>query len=153
MTPENTLFELPDDQDHIFKARDHLPLVLYFYPRDNTPGCSIEGQEFTTLQGEYKKLGYEIAGVSRNSVESHQKFRIKKSLGIILLSDPEGKVCRQYGVVKEKSLFGKISLGIERSTFVLDKDGQIIIEERKVKALGHARRLLKKLKEITKKEN
>ena len=70
-----------------------------------------------------------------------------------MLSDPEGKVCRQYGVVKEKSLFGKISLGIERSTFVLDKDGQIIIEERKVKALGHARRLLKKLKEITKKEN
>ncbi|PZO94790.1 MAG: hypothetical protein DI620_01540 [Haemophilus parainfluenzae] len=85
MTPENTLFELPDDQDHIFKARDHLPLVLYFYPRDNTPGCSIEGQEFTTLQGEYKKLGYEIAGVSRNSVESHQKFRIKRKLTFFIL--------------------------------------------------------------------
>lgn len=153
MIPENTLFQLPDDQGHIFKAKDHLPLVLYFYPKDNTPGCSIEGQEFTTLQGEYQKLGYEIAGISRDSTESHQKFRIKKSLGITLLSDKEGEVCRQYGVLKEKSLFGKINLGIERSTFVLDKNGQIIIAERKVKALGHAKRLLKKLKEIAEKEN
>ena len=135
-------FTLTDHTGNVFQSAQHLPLIVYFYPKDNTPGCSTEATEFSSLYNDFKALGYEIVGISRDSVASHQKFVCKLDIPFALLSDPDETVCQQFGVMKEKNMYGKKVWGIERSTFVLDKQGKIVQEWRKVKAAEHAASVL-----------
>ena len=143
----NYLFTLPDQNGNDFATADHLPLVLYFYPKDSTPGCTTEAQEFSALLPEFQALGFQVAGVSLDSVASHQKFVCKYALEVPLLSDKDETVCRLFDVIKEKNMYGKKVFGIERSTFVLDAQGNISREWRKVKAAGHAQAVLDALRE------
>jgi peroxiredoxin Q/BCP len=117
-------------------ARGH-SLVIYFYPKDNTPGCTAESQGFRDLYSEFRKAGCEVVGISRDSIKSHENFKAKFSLPFTLLSDAEEKVCTQFGVIKLKKLYGKEVRGIERSTFVLDKRGALRREWRGVKVDNH----------------
>ncbi len=118
-------------------------LVIYFYPKDNTPGCTAESQHFRDLYADFKKAGAEIVGISRDSIKSHENFKAKFSLPFALLSDGEEKACTQFGVIKMKKLYGKDVRGIERSTFVLDKHGALRHEWRGVKVENHAAEVLK----------
>jgi len=118
-------------------------LVLYFYPKDDTTGCTREAQDFTTLAPEFAKAGAAVLGVSKDSVASHAKFTAKHGLGIPLGSDPEGVVIERYGSWVEKSLYGRKYMGIDRSTFLIDKAGKVARVWRKVKTPGHAAEVLK----------
>jgi peroxiredoxin Q/BCP len=117
-------------------------LVIYFYPRDMTSGCTRESQEFRDLDKAFRKAGTQIVGVSRDSLASHDKFAAKESLPFPLLADTEEKVCKLFDVIKQKSLYGRKYLGIERSTFLLDGSGRLQEEWRKVKVAGHAEAVL-----------
>lgn len=117
-------------------------VILYFYPKDNTPGCTVEGQEFNQLYPQFQAANTEVFGVSRDSVKSHDKFICKFNFKFELLSDEDENLCKIFDVIKEKNMYGKKVLGIERSTFVLDEKGKIVGEFRKVKALGHAQEML-----------
>jgi len=121
-------------------------IVLYFYPKDGTPGCTREATEFRDLMKEFEKEDIVILGVSKDSVKSHQKFKQKHDLPFTLLSDPEGKVLDLYGVWKKKSLYGRTFMGTERTTFLIDEKGVITKIYRKVKAKGHAQICLLDLK-------
>ncbi len=118
-------------------------LVIYFYPKDNTPGCTTESQHFRDLYPEFQKAGCEVVGISRDSIKSHENFKSKFNLPFALLSDSEEKACSQFGVIKIKKLYGKEVRGIERSTFVLDKHGVLRHEWRGLKVEGHAQEVLK----------
>lgn len=118
------------------------PLVLFFYPRDNTPGCTIENQDFARLYPEFIKLGYDVIGVSRDTIKSHCNFADKFNLPFPLLADPDEIVCNLFGVMKNKKMYGKDVRGIERSTFIFDKKHNIIKEWRKVKVDDHAQEVL-----------
>ena len=118
-------------------------VVLYFYPKDDTPGCTVEGKDFSKLYKNFQKIGAEVLGVSRDSLASHEKFKKKYKYTVDLLSDPEAQLCQAFGVLKEKLMFGKKVFGLERSTFVLSPDGEVIKEWRKVKVPGHAKEVLK----------
>ena len=120
-------------------------LVIYFYPKDNTPGCTIESRGFSKLANEFKNLNTEIVGVSKDNITSHKKFKEKYKLPFDLLSDPEGTMCEAYGAWGEKSLFGKKYLGIIRSTFLINTQGNIINSWYKVKVKSHASAVLEKL--------
>ncbi len=122
--------------------------VLYFYPRDNTPGCTTQAVDFSAKAAALKKLGARVIGVSQDSFESHEKFRAKHKLNIELLSDPQGELCHKFGVIQEKSLYGKKFMGIVRSTFVLDEKGKILREWRKVKVPGHVDEVIQFLKDL-----
>lgn len=113
-------------------------IVLFFYPKDSTPGCTLEGQQFNQYLSEFKKINCVVIGVSRDSVKSHQNFCQKQGYQFDLLSDIEEKLCQIFDVIKEKNMYGKKVIGIERSTFVLNAKGDIVLEYRKVKADGHA---------------
>jgi peroxiredoxin Q/BCP len=126
------------------------PVVLYFYPKDSTPGCTQEGQEFQALADEFAARGALILGVSRDSVASHERFRAKQGFTFDLLSDPDGAVCRAYDVIREKNMYGKTVLGIERSTFLIDADGVLREAWRKVKVKDHARAVLERLDRLLK---
>lgn len=139
-------FTLPSSDNSLFNSQEHLPLVVYFYPKDNTPGCTTEGLDFNRLLPEFTALGYTVVGISRDSVKTHQNFCAKQGFRFPLLSDTDESVCRQFDVIKLKKLYGKESLGIERSTFVLDKQGEISHEWRQVKVAGHAQTVLDTLK-------
>lgn len=139
------LFSLPDAQGQEFNAADHLPLVLYFYPKDSTPGCTTEAEEFNALLPQFLQLGYTVVGISRDSAKSHQKFINKLNLQFNLLCDVNETVCRQFDVIKEKNMYCKKVLGIERSTFILNHNGHIIHEWRKFRAAGHAQQVLNTL--------
>lgn len=139
------LFSLPDAQGQEFNAADHLPFVLYFYPKDSTPGCTTEAEEFNALLPQFLQLGYTVVGISRDSAKSHQKFINKLNLQFNLLCDVNETVCRQFDVIIEKNMYGKKVLGIERSTFILNHNGHIIHEWRKVRAAGHAQQVLNTL--------
>jgi peroxiredoxin Q/BCP len=117
-------------------------LVIYFYPKDNTPGCTTEAQQFRDLYADFSKAGCEVVGISRDSIKSHENFKAKFTLPFALLSDAEETVCEQFGVIKLKNMYGKQVRGIERSTFVLDKKGVLSREWRKIKADGHAQEVL-----------
>ncbi|GAB0174135.1 MAG: peroxiredoxin [Candidatus Altimarinota bacterium] len=119
--------------------------LLYFYPKDDTPGCTLEAQDFTRLKDEFKALGIHIIGVSKDSEISHAKFRDKCNLGIELISDTSGELHEQFGVIGEKKNYGKVYIGVIRSTFLLDENGEILQEWRNVKAKGHAEKLLKEI--------
>jgi thioredoxin-dependent peroxiredoxin len=123
-------------------------LVLYFYPRDNTPGCTKEGEAFRDLHSQFKKAGAVVLGVSPDSVASHDKFIAKMSFPFALLADPEQEVCKLFDVIQEKSMYGKKYLGVERSTFLIDATGVLRREWRKVKVPGHAEEVLAAVKEL-----
>ena len=113
-------------------------VVLYLYPKDNTPGCTQEGEDFRDLYKEFKKLKTEIYGISRDSLKSHEGFKTKYKYPFELISDPDEKLCNLFDVIKEKNMYGKQYMGIERSTFLINKDGKLSAEWRKVKVNGHA---------------
>jgi len=117
-------------------------LVIYFYPRDMTSGCTRESQDFRDLYGAFRKAGAQVVGVSRDSVASHDKFVSRESLPFALLADTDEKVCKLFDVIKQKSLYGRKYLGVERSTFLLDGTGRVRQEWRKVKVPGHAEEVL-----------
>ena len=117
-------------------------LVLYFYPRDNTPGCTLEGQQFAALAPQFAEAGVTLLGISRDSIASHEKFRAQMRFPFDLLSDPDEAVCRQFDVIHEKNMYGRKVLGIQRSTFLLDAAGVLRREWRGVKVEGHAQEVL-----------
>lgn len=116
--------------------------VVYFYPKDDTSGCTKEGQEFTALAADFAHAGVEVIGVSKDSIASHAKFRSKYDLGVTLASDPDGVACEAWGVWVEKSMYGRKYMGIERATFLVGADGRIVKAWHKVKVPGHAAEVL-----------
>jgi peroxiredoxin Q/BCP len=118
------------------------PVALYFYPKDSTPGCTTEAQQFRDLHADFAALGCPVLGVSRDSLKSHENFRTKQALPFDLLSDTEETLCTLFAVIKMKKLYGKEVRGIERSTFVIDSDGVLRKEWRGVKVPGHAQEVL-----------
>ena len=125
-------------------------VVIYFYPKDSTPGCTTEGQDFRDRHTKFKRANTVIFGVSRDSLKSHENFKTKQSFPFELISDPDEKLCRQFDVIREKKLYGKTFMGIERSTFLIDKDGKLRGEWRKVKVKGHADEVLEAVKALPK---
>ena len=117
-------------------------LILYFYPKDDTPGCTTQATDFTANINAFDTLGYDIVGVSRDSMESHEKFLAKYDLQIPLISDANEKLCQYFGVIQEKNMYGKITLGLVRSAFVFDKNGVLTHAQRNLRAAGYAQRLL-----------
>jgi peroxiredoxin Q/BCP len=142
-------FEAPSTEG-TFRLSDHAghPVALYFYPRDNTPGCTTEGQQFRDLYPQFEKIGAIVAGVSRDSLKSHENFRTKMALPFPLLSDTEEALCTQFDVIKMKNMYGKQVRGIERSTFVIDASGKLAREWRGVKVPGHAKEVLEFVKTL-----
>lgn len=124
------------------KALRGRKVVLYFYPKDNTPGCTTESEEFRDLHARFKRAGAVVLGVSRDSIASHEKFREKYRLPFPLLSDKDETLCRQFDVIKEKTMYGRKSMGVERSTFLIDEQGKLRREWRKVRVKGHAQEVL-----------
>lgn len=145
MSPKTAVdFILPATGDTDFRLSRHrgFPVVLYFYPKDNTPGCTTEAQNFRDLHAEFIRLECIIAGISRDGLKSHANFADKQCLPFPLLSDADEKVCEQFGVMKLKNLYGKQVRGIERSTFLIDREGCIARTWRGVKVPGHAAEVL-----------
>jgi peroxiredoxin len=123
-------------------------IVLYFYPKDDTPGCTLEGQDFARMYGQFQAAGAEIYGISRDSLASHDKFCNKMGFPFSLLSDSDEKACAAFDVIKDKNMYGKKVRGIERSTFVIDRDGVLRHEWRKVQVDGHAQAVLEVIKAL-----
>ena len=143
-------FTLPatGDQTVTLSALRPSPVVLFFYPRDNTAGCTREAIDFTASLAEFEKAGAKVFGISKDSLTSHDKFIAKKDLGMPLLSDEDSDVCEAYGVWKEKKMYGKTFMGIERSTFVINAEGRIANIWRKVKVDGHVAEVLEAVKAL-----
>lgn len=141
-------FTLEADDGRSVSLKDYAgrKVVLYFYPKDETPGCTAEAVDFRDVAEEFEKQGAAIIGVSRDSVQSHQRFKRNHDLPFTLLSDPEAKVLSLYGVWKKKSLYGRTFMGTERTTFLIDEKGFVIKVYRKVKPKGHAQVCLLDLK-------
>ena len=137
-------FEIASTGNRTFKLSGSLgsPLVLYFYPKDNTPGCTTEGQQFRDLHAEFAKFGCIIHGVSRDSIKSHEGFKSKMGFPFDLLADTDEKVCNLFGVMKMKNMYGRQVRGVERSTFVIDARGSVRRQWRGVKVPGHAQEVL-----------
>jgi peroxiredoxin Q/BCP len=123
-------------------------VVLYFYPKDNTPGCTTQGSDFRDLHREFRRAGCEVFGISRDSLKSHEGFKAKMKFPFELLADPDEAICQQFGVMKQKLMYGKKVRGIERSTFVLDGKGVLAREWRGVKVPGHAQEVLNFVKAL-----
>lgn len=143
-------FELPATGDKNFRLSDYQNriVVIYFYPKDNTPGCTTEAQQFRDLHPAFMDAGCEVIGVSRDSIRSHNNFRTKLDLPFDLLSDADEQLCVQFSVIKMKSMYGKQVRGIERSTFVIDGKRVLRREWRKVKAEGHPQEVLEFVKTL-----
>lgn len=137
-----------DGKEHSLSDYKGKNIVLYFYPKDNTAGCTTEACDFRDNIQSFHNLNAIILGVSRDSLASHDKFITKLSLPFVLLSDPDETVCKLYDVIKEKNMYGKKYMGVERSTFLINKEGILIEEFRKVRVKGHIEKVLDKLKEI-----
>lgn len=144
--PTTTLcdLELPATGNKTVKLSniEHAHLVLYFYPKDSTPGCTTEAQQFRDLYPDFLTAGCEVIGISRDSLRSHENFKAKQNLPFELVSDAEEMLCSLFSVIKDKKLYGKAVRGIERSTFVVDASGTILREWRGVKVPGHAQEVL-----------
>jgi len=123
-------------------------VVLYFYPKDSTPGCTTEGRDFSNLHSKFRRQKTVVLGVSRDSIASHEKFRDKQGFPFDLLSDPDEKLCKAFDVIQEKSMYGRKFMGIERSTFLIDAAGKLRREWRKVKVKGHADEVLEAIKAL-----
>ena len=143
-------FSLPSTGGGTFKRSDlrGKKLVVYFYPKDNTPGCTAEGADFRDRHREFTRAGAEVVGISRDSLKSHEGFKAKMKFPFALLSDADEAVCALFGVMKMKNMYGKKVRGIERSTFVLDGDGAIAREWRGVKVPGHVEEVLNFVKTL-----
>ena len=128
-----------------FKGKN---IVLYFYPKDSTPGCTLEGQDFRDNKSKFSARNTVILGVSRDSIKSHENFKSKQFFSFDLLSDPDEKLCKQFDVIKEKNMYGKKVIGIERSTFLIDENGILVKEWRKVKVKGHVGEVLEEIKKL-----
>lgn len=135
-------FTLPSSSGEDFVSEQHLPLIIYFYPKDSTPGCTTEAQQFRDLHADFLAAGCVLAGVSRDSLRSHENFKTKQALPFELISDTDETLCQRFGVIKEKKLYGKLVRGIERSTFVIDAHGILRREWRGIKVPGHAQEVL-----------
>lgn len=153
MVQENDLapdFELPTE-DGIVRLSElrGKPVVVYFYPKDDTSGCTAEAKDFDALRGAFEEAGAVVVGISPDSVESHAKFRKKHELGLRLASDPDKTAAQAYGVWVEKSMYGRKYMGVERSTFLIDANGRIAKVWRKVKVPGHAQAVLQAVRELS----
>jgi peroxiredoxin Q/BCP len=136
----NTTFRLSEHRGH--------PVVVYFYPKDNTSGCTMEGEQFRDLHAQFKKLGALVVGVSRDSMKSHENFKAKLGFPFELISDADEALCKTFDVIRMKNMYGKQVRGIERSTFLIGPDGTIAQEWRKVKVDGHAAEVLAAVKAL-----
>jgi len=125
------------------------PYIVYFYPKDDTPGCTVEGSQFRDLHKEFLQAGFMVFGVSRDSLASHEKFKAKMNFPFDLLSDSNETMCKLFDVIKEKNMYGKTVLGIQRSTFIIGRHGEIAREWRGVKVDGHAREVLSAAKSMS----
>ena len=143
-------FELSATSGITFKLSNHLgkTLVIYFYPKDNTPGCTTQGIQFRDSYPDFKALNAEIFGISRDSLKSHENFKSKFGFPFELLADTEELACDIFGVIKMKNMYGKQVRGIERSTFIIDKNGRLVHEWRGVKVDGHAQEVLNFIKTL-----
>jgi len=143
-------FSLPSTGNTTFKLSGTRgsKVVLYFYPKDNTPGCTTQGSDFRDLHPQFKRAGTQVFGVSRDSLKSHESFKAKMKFPFELLSDPEEAVCGRFGVMKLKNMYGRKVRGIERSTFVIDQDGVLAREWRGVKVPGHVQEVLNFVKAL-----
>lgn len=143
-------FSLPATGEQNIRLKDlrGQNVVVYFYPKDSTPGCTQEGQDFRELQPRFKRANTLILGVSRDSIKSHENFKTKQDFNFDLLSDADETLCTLFDVIKMKSMYGKQVRGIERSTFLIDSNGVLRQEWRKVKVAGHAETVLAELKEL-----
>lgn len=143
-------FELPATSGHQFKSSIYLGknLIVYFYPKDSTPGCTTQGMQFRDFYSEFQAANTEIVGISRDSLKSHENFKAKFSFPFELLSDTDELACNLFDVIKMKNMYGKQVRGIERSTFVIDKNGVLIKEWRKVKVNGHVEEVLSFIQSI-----
>ena len=141
---------LPNETGDIIDIKDFRPnmVVLFFYPRDNTSGCTREAKDFTENIELFNNLNIKVFGISKDSITSHKKFVKKQNLTVPLLSDEAGSVCEDFGVWKEKSMYGKIYMGIERSTFIIDGSGSVTHEWRKVKVANHVAEVLETVKKL-----
>jgi peroxiredoxin Q/BCP len=143
-------FSLPSTsgEDFSLKKLRGQKVVLYFYPKDSTPGCTTQGIEFSKLSKDFKKYKTQVFGISRDSMKSHDNFKQKQKFQIDLLSDGEEQACGLFDVIHEKNMYGKKVMGVVRSTFVIDEQGKLIKEWRKVKAEGHAADVLQFIKDL-----
>ncbi|UCC13234.1 MAG: peroxiredoxin [Gammaproteobacteria bacterium] len=143
-------FDLPGTAETRFSLADakNRKVVLYFYPKDNTPGCTMESQDFRDLYPEFAGAGADVFGISRDSLQSHENFKAKYDLPFELLSDADETVCKLFDVLKEKIMYGRKVFGIERSTFLIDEDGVLVKEWRKVRVKGHAEEVLEAVREL-----
>ena len=132
------------------KTYEDKNVVIYFYPKDSTPGCTSEGQEFRDFYKKFKKCNTEILGVSRESIKSHENFKSKESFPFELLSDPDEKVCKAFDVMKMKSMYGRQYMGVDRSTFIVNDKGKIIKQWRAVKVKGHVQEVLETIQDLVK---
>jgi len=143
-------FSLSATGGKTFRSKDALgsKLVVYFYPRDNTTGCTSEGEAFRDLHAKFRKAGVAIVGISPDSVTSHEKFKAKYEFPFDLLADESREVCSRFDVIREKSMYGRKFMGVERSTFLFDAEGVLRREWRKVKVPGHAQQVLEAAQEL-----
>jgi peroxiredoxin Q/BCP len=143
-------FRLPDQHAEVVTLTQYrgTPVVLYFYPRDDTPGCTKQACAFRDARAAYEQAGAKVLGVSPDTPASHQKFALKYQLAFTLLADPEKSACQSYGVWKEKHLYGKTSMGVERTTFVIDRAGIVRKVFARVKVDGHSERVLAALEDL-----
>ena len=132
------------------KTYEDKNVVIYFYPKDSTPGCTTEGQEFRDNYKKFKKCNTEILGVSRESIKSHENFKSKENFPFELLSDPDEKVCKAFDVMKMKSMYGRQYMGVDRSTFIINDKGKIIKQWRAVKVKGHVQEVLETIQNLVK---
>ena len=142
---------LPRDGGYFLNLADLRPakVVLFFYPRDNTSSCTVEAKTFTSFLSQFEALNTRVIGISKDTIKSHDKFVSKHNLKVPLLSDENNNVCESFNVWKEKSMYGKTYFGIERSTFLIDSDGQVVREWRKTKVSGHVEAVLAAVKELS----
>jgi peroxiredoxin Q/BCP len=143
-------FSLPATGDKTLTLADFKGknLIIYFYPKDNTPGCTLEGQNFRDLYKEFQKSGTEILGVSRDSLKAHENFKAKQQFPFDLLSDADEKLCKQFDVIHEKNMYGRKVMGIVRSTFLIDGAGILRQEWRKVRVKGHVEEVLEAVRSL-----
>ena len=143
-------FKAPATGDQTIRLKDlrGKNVVLYFYPRDNTPGCTTEGQDFRDHHAKFRRRNTVVFGISRDSLASHEKFKAKFEFPFELIADPDEKLCNQFEVMKDKNMYGKKVRGIERSTFLIDDKGKLRQEWRKVKVPGHVEAVLEAIKSL-----
>ncbi|MDR2877096.1 MAG: peroxiredoxin [Chromatiales bacterium] len=145
-------FTAPTTSDDAFRLSEHRGkiVVLYFYPKDSTPGCTLESQDFRDLHAKFKRAGAVIYGISRDSIKSHEKFKCAQEMPFELISDADEQLCTLFDVIRMKNMYGKQVRGIERSTFLIDAEGKLHQEWRKVKVENHAAEVLEAVKALAK---